>query len=177
MGLDIVELVMAWEETFDISIPDADAERLSTTRDVSGFVFEIVRSDAPEDTGCLAMRAFYRLRSAFVAAGVPRNRVHPDAKVSALLPGRNRRVLVNKIRQDARLPPVGRMPFGLDFTLGRVRDIVLDVVVGRHASLRLPGHGWSLTQVREVVRAVMNVQLALRRFSDDAEFGKDLKLD
>jgi hypothetical protein len=43
--------------------------------------------------------------------------------------------------------------------------------------LRRQGHGWSLVQVREVVRAVMYAQLALRRFSDDAEFIKDLKID
>jgi len=55
--------------------------------------------------------------------------------------------------------------------------MVLDTVVEHHAELRLPGYGWSQAQVREVVRAVMYAQLALRRFSDTAKFVKDLGID
>ena len=32
-SLDIVELIMAFEEAFDIEIPDADAEKISTVGD------------------------------------------------------------------------------------------------------------------------------------------------
>lgn len=38
MGLDSVELVMAFEETFEIRIPDRDAEKLQTIRDVTDYV-------------------------------------------------------------------------------------------------------------------------------------------
>ena len=37
-SLDIVELVMAIEETFDIEISDEDAEAMRTIRDVENFV-------------------------------------------------------------------------------------------------------------------------------------------
>jgi acyl carrier protein len=37
-SLDIVELVMAMEEEFDIEIPDEDAEKLKTVSDVSGYL-------------------------------------------------------------------------------------------------------------------------------------------
>jgi acyl carrier protein len=40
MGLDIVELVMAVEETFGIEIPDRDAERLRTVGDLYWYVRE-----------------------------------------------------------------------------------------------------------------------------------------
>lgn len=63
------------------------------------------------------------------------------------------------------------------FTFGRVRDMVLDSVIENHAKLRLPGCRWSRLQVRKVVRAVIYAQLALRRFSNSAEFVKDLKID
>jgi acyl carrier protein len=33
-SLDIVELIMALEEEFDMEIPDEDAEKISTVRDV-----------------------------------------------------------------------------------------------------------------------------------------------
>lgn len=37
-SLDIVELVMAMEEEFDIEIPDEDAEKLKTVQDVTSYV-------------------------------------------------------------------------------------------------------------------------------------------
>jgi acyl carrier protein len=37
-SLDIVELVMAMEEEFDIEIPDEDAEKLKTVSDVSKYL-------------------------------------------------------------------------------------------------------------------------------------------
>ena len=73
--------------------------------------------------------------------------------------------------------PVTVKPFGLQFTLGRVRDMVTDAVIEQHKRLRLLGHGWSQRQVKEVVRAVIFTQLALRKFSDEADFVRDLKID
>ena len=37
-SLDIVELVMALEEEFDIEIPDEDAEKIQTIGDAIGYV-------------------------------------------------------------------------------------------------------------------------------------------
>ena len=37
-SLDIVELVMAMEQEFDISIPDEDAERIKTVGDAVRFI-------------------------------------------------------------------------------------------------------------------------------------------
>jgi len=37
-SLDIVELVMAFEEAFDLEIPDEDAEKIRTVRDASEYI-------------------------------------------------------------------------------------------------------------------------------------------
>jgi acyl carrier protein len=37
-SLDIVELVMAFEETFEIEIPDEDAARIKTVQDAVNYV-------------------------------------------------------------------------------------------------------------------------------------------
>ncbi len=37
-SLDIVELVMAFEEAFDIDIPDEDAEKITTVKDAVGYI-------------------------------------------------------------------------------------------------------------------------------------------
>ena len=41
-SLDIVELIMALEEEFDIEIPDADAEKIVTVGDVVEYIREHV---------------------------------------------------------------------------------------------------------------------------------------
>jgi len=37
-SLDIVELVMAFEEAFEIEIPDEDAEKIATVRDAVEYI-------------------------------------------------------------------------------------------------------------------------------------------
>ena len=39
-SLDIVELIMALEEEYDIEIPDEDAEKIQTVKDVTAYVEE-----------------------------------------------------------------------------------------------------------------------------------------
>lgn len=39
-SLDIVELIMALEEEFDIEIPDEDAEKISTVNDAVDYIKE-----------------------------------------------------------------------------------------------------------------------------------------
>ncbi len=53
MGLDGVELVMAFEEEFGIEIADADAERMQTPRDV---IDHISRSFPERERGAIAER-------------------------------------------------------------------------------------------------------------------------
>lgn len=37
-SLDTVELVMAFEEEFDIEVPDEDAEKLQSVKDITAYV-------------------------------------------------------------------------------------------------------------------------------------------
>jgi len=39
-SLDIVELIMALEEEYDIEIPDEDAEKIQTVKDVIAYIEE-----------------------------------------------------------------------------------------------------------------------------------------
>jgi len=39
-SLDIVELIMAFEEEFDIDIPDEEAEKIKTVRDAVNYIRE-----------------------------------------------------------------------------------------------------------------------------------------
>jgi acyl carrier protein len=44
-SLDIVELVMAFEEEFDIEIPDEDAEKIVRVKDAVGYIDEHASDD------------------------------------------------------------------------------------------------------------------------------------
>lgn len=177
MGLDTVELILTWEDTFGISISDAEARSMFNTRQVVAGIFEKVKSEKPEDGGCLALRAFLRLRHCFKEHGLPAHGVRPDTALSDLLPGAQRRDRLNAVITHARFTPMRRLPFGLQFAAGRLRDVIADIVIRDHTVLRMAGHGWSRRQVRELVRAVVYRQFALRKYSDEARFVKDLGLD
>ena len=43
-SLDQVELIMAMEEEFDVSIPDEDAEKIATVRDAVNYVMNAMGS-------------------------------------------------------------------------------------------------------------------------------------
>ena len=42
-SLDIVELIMAFEEAFDIEIPDADAEKIPTVGDAVEYIKSVAK--------------------------------------------------------------------------------------------------------------------------------------
>ena len=42
-SLDLVELIMAFEETFDVEIPDDDAEKIFTVQDAVNYVNSILK--------------------------------------------------------------------------------------------------------------------------------------
>ncbi len=43
-SLDTVELVMAFEEAFEIEIPDEDAEKISTVKDATDYIQSHVKA-------------------------------------------------------------------------------------------------------------------------------------
>ena len=63
MGLDIVELVMGFEEEFGTEIPDEAAGLMETPRHVLDYL--MARLPTVPSEGCETQRTFYRLRKAF----------------------------------------------------------------------------------------------------------------
>src|SRR5438445_7524839 len=50
-SLDIVELVMAFEEEFSVEVPDEDAEKLQTVGDVINYIKERAKSGGSAPAG------------------------------------------------------------------------------------------------------------------------------
>ena len=51
MGLDTVELLMEFEDEFELRIPDADAEKLGTMGDTVTYLVAALRARWPPTTG------------------------------------------------------------------------------------------------------------------------------
>ncbi|MGI8906082.1 MAG: acyl carrier protein [Candidatus Sumerlaeaceae bacterium] len=101
MGLDVVEIVMAAEERFSISIPDDAEGDFSTVGGLHEFIVKQLDKVGKPDM-CLSSSLFYRLRRALIQhAGVPRNQIRPDADLRQLVPFFQRRRVWKQIRQSA----------------------------------------------------------------------------
>lgn len=87
MGLDTVELVMEIEDTFEVKIPDADAERMMTPGDVADWLVKRLMPPAYLPPTCMSARAFYFLRSGLrTTYGVKRRDVRPATLIGDLIP-------------------------------------------------------------------------------------------
>jgi acyl carrier protein len=89
MGLDFVELVLAVEDTYGLSIRDKDMEGLDTAGKLYDYIFAN-RFQGMQET-CLSSVAFYRLRRALMSVlGVSREDVQLSASLATLIPTRRR---------------------------------------------------------------------------------------
>jgi acyl carrier protein len=88
MGLDSVELAMAFEETFGVTISDAEAVKCGTPADVIALVLGKIQTSGTK--GCLSQRGFYVLRRALTEAlGIDRRAVTLDTGVRSLCSGKS----------------------------------------------------------------------------------------
>jgi acyl carrier protein len=70
MGFDLVELVMAVEDEFGISIPDADASSIETVGQLHQYLCWKIAGRDESKGRCASMAAFHRVRTALVDAGI-----------------------------------------------------------------------------------------------------------
>ena len=89
MGLDALELLLAFEEAFGVAIEDGVAQKMRTPRDVIDFV-ESHRGPGTKKL-CLTRRAFHRIRERLMAVGIARTAIRPDASLTRLFPENTRR--------------------------------------------------------------------------------------
>jgi acyl carrier protein len=84
MGLDSVELLVKWEKSFAIDIPNAEAEQIVTVQDaVETILRHIQLHPVP---GCKSQRLFYQFRQYFMnALGIERDEFKPNTTIEQLL--------------------------------------------------------------------------------------------
>jgi hypothetical protein len=90
MGLDAVELVMAAEEKFGISITDEEATKTLTVGDLKHLVR--TKLDVADADGCLTQHAFHLIRkNATAEFGILRRNLRPDTTLETVIPRATRR--------------------------------------------------------------------------------------
>ncbi|HEX4796357.1 MAG TPA: acyl carrier protein [Humisphaera sp.] len=104
MGLDTVELVMRFEDEFDITIPDADAEKLQTLGETLDYVL-LRLEDRPRRGVCLSAHAFYQIRRELLPfTPLGRKAIRPGTTIGSILPDRTSRRQWVAIAQRCDLP-------------------------------------------------------------------------
>jgi acyl carrier protein len=118
MGMDLVEIVVRVEDAFGIQISDAEATRITTTRELADFVAtKVPLSDEPS---CLSQQSFYFLRKRFSQhLSFSPSSFYPNAWLEGFVPKENRRIVWATLQAETganTLPDLAR-PIWLFWTL------------------------------------------------------------
>jgi hypothetical protein len=167
MGLDGVELIMAYEEAFGVRFADQDMPRMRTPRDV----IEFVSSRVPVTTGasCLTQRAFYTVRAAVLEMSpVERRQLVTLTPLSQVFPLVPPAVISKRLSEKLGLRlhvPVERLS-----TMGELAVWLAENAV----SLIKRGEPWSRGEIAHLVRAITLAELGDVAYDEDARFVEDL---
>lgn len=178
MGLDVVELVIAVEQSFGIAIPDAAAAGMITPAHLISYVQKVVGS-ASGPGGCLSLAAFHHIRTSLMKTlGVSRTAITLGTRISTLFPAPHRPALWNAFRQQAALTglPDLRYSRGWFSPPTTIKDW-LGIVLLHKAHDPGKARSWTDGEVRQVIRQIIRDQLGIDRFRDTDEFVRDLGLD
>jgi len=99
MGLDSVELIMKVEKTFNIQIPDQEAEKILTVGDLHQVVWQHL--EGKHSMACKSQVLFYKLRQAVMDSfAFSRQDFRPDAPMNDIFPLQNRREVYTRFAKD-----------------------------------------------------------------------------
>ncbi len=177
MGLDTVELVMAFEEAFGIDIPNPVAERLVTPRAVVDYV--CMRVPLAPSGPCATQRTFYQLRRAMRAAVGDAADIRPGTRVGDLATRREWPVVWERVREAARSPDWPevrwrRWPIGGPKTLRALTWRIVQPVAHPDVSR---GEAWTRERIALRVRELVWDQVGVDDFSMRDEFVRDMGIE
>ena len=184
MGLDTVELAMEIEDTFEISIPDRDAEQMNTPNDVADWLMSRLKGPASSAPQCATARTFYRMRAELVSDfGVGRKNVRPNSILNDLVP-QQRGMAWRRFARKHHLPRKSILDFAFfgkstDSVRLSMRDAV-DYAVSFDSSHWFSTDGQPIRdKILLTVRRIVTEQMGLKleEVRPDSRFIQDLGMD
>jgi acyl carrier protein len=178
MGLDGVELVLAIEETFGVSIPDSDTAELITPGLLIAHVQRLV-SSKPKTRPCMSQRAFHKVRSLLVqVTGAGRREIRLDVRIDRLFPKETRQQQWDHFRSISGMTDLPDLRFGrVNLFWPTTVGYLVGMQVGEMQKVcRLTGD-WTDQEVRSTISEIICDQLGIKDFNDDDEFIRDLGVD
>jgi hypothetical protein len=178
MGLDGVELVMAFEEAFGVAIPDEVASEMITPRQTIDYVAS--RLGAAPAGRCLTQQVFYRLRRGLrpeCPAGLD---LRPATGVREIAGRRGWPALWARVREAAGAPDwPERIPW--KGWLAEGPETLRELTV--HVAMHLPtpdtalGESWTRERVELTVRRSVWETVLVKGFALDDQYVRDMGID
>lgn len=171
MGLETVEIVMAWEEIFQISVSDADAVRLETPAMAIDYFCQRLAVPLENRGSCHALRSFHLLRMAIVeASGAARSQIRLSTPIKQFYKSKSRQEFWQRLRERTGFAAFKEPSwFSTAPTVGHLLDLLLRAPLPENQQ-------WNRSRIRSAVRATIREYVGWR-FSDNDHFIRDLGLD
>jgi hypothetical protein len=172
MGLDGVELVMRFEEAFEISIPDAAVEKLTTPGSVIDYVYTQVPTS--NDATCLTQKAFYFLRRHFIQhLQIKRTYFRPERSMDLLLPIENRKAVWSELESKIGTAlPMRKGYFNRSYN--DVRELAKYIAFNKTS---LINGKWTRREIAQVVRDIIIDEIGIVEFTEESHFIQDMGID
>lgn len=179
MGLDSVEIILCWEESLDIDIPDERLSQLTTPMESFNYLSELVGSKAVSGPSFI-IRAFNSVREILITEfGIERSRIKLTSKLGSLFPKKNRRRCWAKFKRlletDNLSVTLGWPLFGPSGTT--VENVVIELVARKSYLMKKPQEAWHSNQIREIVRCSVTYVVGIKQFSDNAKYIGEIGID
>jgi hypothetical protein len=173
MGLDAVEIILAWEMAFCIELEDQEVERLSTAQMAIDLISAKVGAIAQQDHEPLEELVFQRFQNAFsVVLQIPTEQIQHTSKLRTLLPKKKPKEALPRIYTHIELPEVPWFGWGVGILLEpmTVGSLVDEAIASYPRHFLPPDTPWTIVQVRTVVRAAIRKVIGTEDFQDNDNF-------
>jgi hypothetical protein len=175
MGLDAVEIIMGWEQAFEIEFTDEEAEKITTPRMAIDLITSKLEVKENITDICPLMRTYQRVQQALQAVlSLQQNQIQPDSKLRHVLPQQQRSETWQQIRSYLgvpKLPKISAIPIFMPIT---VQDLV-DWLTAHYPSYFFEHEEyWTRQQIRTVVRSVIKDVVGTSDFTDDNDFVQEI---
>jgi hypothetical protein len=175
VGLDAVEIIMGWEQAFDITITDAEAEKICTPRMAIDLLITKLEVNENIPEICPLTRIYQRVIQALqTVLSLQQNQIKPDSKLRHLLPQQQRSETWQQICSHLgvpKLPKISTIPIFMPIT---IQDLVNWLTAHYPSYFLSPDERWIPQQIRTVVRAVIEDVVGTSDFTDDNDFVKEI---